>query len=300
MNIQGVIILWSGGMKTQWWQEMRQNIPWLLLDEQLKYKMIAKMRQNGGRSAGSAGGEDYNTYMCCMLMLLYYLKYMYVMSTDCIKAAVIIVHVCLCEVYWRNWQQCWWKCLCVFGKNVKWLQNMTGGDVGPRVGERWQFALMISSVSRVDIFCANSCVWTIMSQQCLNDYVWTIIEQWHLSALQLSASSETSERHSTFPNALQCCKVAFCNVDREAEEGAKSDFWKFSDFAALILWAEPKTLQSTIVGRYVQESAMQEWSKKVDYRKLWRASSPRRPRSPIPSSPPTSLPCVFNNPPATP
>ena len=27
---------------------------------------------------------------------------MYVMSTDCIKAAVIIVHVCLCEVYWKN------------------------------------------------------------------------------------------------------------------------------------------------------------------------------------------------------
>ena len=108
--------------------------------------------------------------------------------------------------------------LCVFGKNVKWLQNMTGGDVGPRVGERWQFALMISSVSRVDIFCASSCGWTSTSQQCLNDYVWTIIEQWHLSALQLSASSETSERHSTFPNALQCCKVAFCNVDREAKE----------------------------------------------------------------------------------
>ena len=27
---------------------------------------------------------------------------MYVMSTDCMNAAVIIVHVCMCEVYWKN------------------------------------------------------------------------------------------------------------------------------------------------------------------------------------------------------
>ena len=31
--------------------------------------------QNGGRSAASAGGEDYKAYMCCMSMLMYYLKY---------------------------------------------------------------------------------------------------------------------------------------------------------------------------------------------------------------------------------
>ena len=201
---------------------------------------------------------------------------MYVISTDCIKAAVIIVHVCMCEVYWKNWQQCWWKCLCVFGKNVKWLQNMTGGDVGPRVGERWQFALMISSVSRVDIFCASSCGSTSTSQQCLNDYVWTIIEQWHLSALQLSASSETSERHSTFPNALQCCKVAFCNVDREAKEahsgvtvdphwGANSDFF-FKNLVTLHLWYSGWNRKhykaQLLVGRYKRvqcKSGVRRW-----------------------------------------
>ena len=109
--------------------------------------------QNGGRSAGWRRRYT-NTYMCCMLMLMYYLKYMYVidiividcncnfnwlqdmhelyidvdvllkeqmyvMSTNCINAAVIIVHVCMCEVYWKNWQQCRWKCWCVFGKNIK-------------------------------------------------------------------------------------------------------------------------------------------------------------------------------------
>ena len=85
---------------------MRQNIgciPWLLLDEQLKYKMIAKMRQNGGRSAGSAGGEDIQ-YMHVLYVDVVVLSkvQMYVMSTDCMNAAVIIVHVCMCEVYWKN------------------------------------------------------------------------------------------------------------------------------------------------------------------------------------------------------
>ena len=60
---------------------MRQNIgciPWLLLDEQLKYKMIAKMRQNDSRSAGSAGGED--------------IQYIHVLYVD--VDVLLEVHVC--------------------------------------------------------------------------------------------------------------------------------------------------------------------------------------------------------------
>ena len=49
------------------------------------------------------GGEDIQDIHVLYVDVDVLLKVqMYVMSTYCINAAVIIVHVCMCEVYWKN------------------------------------------------------------------------------------------------------------------------------------------------------------------------------------------------------